>query len=246
MQEDAEGEFSLMFKLGLIDISDTSLYSELEAMEDLLCDEKYRRIRNFRFQADRIRSMCGEYLLRYMLWREYGIPKEEVAFSYGVYRKPELKNQQNLFFNISHSVNRVICGLGTSPIGVDVEFMNPGHTDIARSFYSEDEKRLLEEFEEKDRCRYFYKIWTLKESYLKLLGCGLMAPLNSCSVSETYDGWRIFNSEGRAEDICLWNFEDHEYQFSVCKKQNCSVADPEIEMVPLSEIITWQFMYRKK
>ncbi len=72
--------------------------------------------------------------------------------------------------------------------------------------FSEDEKNFIKTDEE------FTKVWTLKESYLKMLGCGVSSKLNSFSV--------IKNNEVTCiDDYNLISFKLDNYHLSVCYKK---------------------------
>lgn len=121
---------------------------------------------------DQIRSLYSEIFLRKIL-KEYDILDFEIEEN--EYSKPYLK-EQNIFFNISHSGEYLICGVSEREVGVDIEKIGElASLEIADMFFYEEEKRYLEK--SKHKISDFYKIWTLKESYIKFLGKGLSKDL---------------------------------------------------------------------
>ena len=78
-------------------------------------------------------------------------------------------------FNISHSKGRVACAVSDRPVGIDIEKLTEkSDTDIknfAKRYFVENEIALLEK--EEYSALAFYKIWTKKEAYSKMLGSAL-------------------------------------------------------------------------
>ena len=76
-----------------------------------------------------------------------------------------------IFFNISHSSNYVVCAIGDKPVGIDIEGGRKGRQNLARRFFDRAESDWIEEAESDER---FFRIWTLKEAYGKATGRGVL------------------------------------------------------------------------
>ena len=110
--------------------------------------------------------------------------------------KPIYKHKPDLFFNLSHSGNVVVCAIGSSPVGIDVEGNRNIRLNTAKRFFTEAEYRwvgegqlgrgeesvITAESDEQQACsenptieqkKRFLRIWTLKEAYSKLTGEGI-------------------------------------------------------------------------
>lgn len=85
-------------------------------------------------------------------------------YSLGEYGKPL---SEKCFFNISHSANYVVLGIGAKPIGVDVELIKEYKDELKTFISSKEEASFI-----KDELSFF-QIWTSKESLLKCEGSGL-------------------------------------------------------------------------
>lgn len=80
--------------------------------------------------------------------------------------KQYLKNK-DLFFNISHKRDMLVIVLSNTEVGVDVEYIEGKYiknTSILKYFFTAKEKTLISNNIE------LKKIWTQKESYIKLVG----------------------------------------------------------------------------
>jgi len=115
-------------------------------------------------------SLAGYGLLYYGLAQYYGIDNK-LAVGENQMGKPYLINHPNIHFNISHSQNFVVCAISDQQIGVDIEVERMVSNDLAQRIMTKTE---LEQFNLMgNSVSYFFKIWTLKESYMKYTGEGL-------------------------------------------------------------------------
>ena len=94
--------------------------------------------------------------------KKYNVKSKIITNEYG---KPYLENNE-LYFNISHSGDYTVIAVGDSEIGVDIQKLSYKPKVIKR-FYNEKEKELATNEIE------FTKIWTIKEAYVKKIGIGL-------------------------------------------------------------------------
>ncbi len=114
----------------------------------------------------------------HFLSRFTGKPAEDFKIERTSKGKPYLPNH-DLCFSLSHSGEKLLfaCCFDRE-IGVDIEF-NKARSQwrqLANRFFAEDEKKEATSIEK------FLEIWTLKESYLKMLGGGIDRELKSFSI----------------------------------------------------------------
>lgn len=153
--------------------------------DKLLCcvsDEKKERISRFHLFEDAQRTLLGDVLARYAICNRLGIRNKDLVLGTNDYGKPVLHKPNGIHFNISHSGNWVVCAVNNSTVGIDVEIVKPIDLNIADRFFSKDEYISFTNQPEKTKLMYFYMIWTLKESYIKMEGKGLSIPLNSFTI----------------------------------------------------------------
>ena len=95
----------------------------------------------------------------------------DYEIAYNSQGKPYFLSNREIFFNISHSSNYVVCAIGDKPVGIDIEGGRKGRQNLARRFFDRAESDWIEEAESDER---FFRIWTLKEAYGKATGQGVL------------------------------------------------------------------------
>lgn len=210
---------------------DDNLYKYLL---NLVSFEKQEKIKKYRFKEDKLRTLCGDVLLRYILINFYDIKNEQIAFYKNDYGKPFLKDLP-FFFNISHSGEWVICAVSNENIGADIEIIKHTNLSIGERFFSKEENEYLNNTSKEEKEKAFFNIWTLKESYVKYIGQGLSMPLNSFSFKFERDLVKLHDSSNNIKNL---NFRQYfikdNYIVSVCSNLSC--FPQQIDIINLSEM----------
>ena len=186
----------------------------VERLARSLAADEWERARRFRFDRHRRRYQVGRGVLRELLGAYLGMPAREVVFSYGPRGKPFLGGPAaaaaGLSFNLSNSHELALVGLLRGPeIGVDVEFLKPMPEleQIAERFFSASERAALRELPADQKREGFFNCWTRKEAYLKAVGEGLAAPLDSFDVTLIPGAPpRMLTLKGDAERARRWSY----------------------------------------
>ena len=163
-------------------LTDAVLYDRAYA-----CVSPDRRERLDRIKAERERclSLGGALLLRHAL-RERGAGEPEIA--YGPHGKPYCADLPDVHFNISHSGDYAVCAVASAPVGCDIERIVPYRLRVAERCFAPEELAALNVLpDEAARTELFFRFWTLKESFLKCVGCGITEPLSSVSFDLSGD-----------------------------------------------------------
>lgn len=132
--------------------------------------EKQQRILRQRVKQNADTMVIGGALARYMLWKDFRI-LWDAHIACGELGKPYLSDYPDVHFNISHSGQYVACAVHDSPVGVDIQMIARYRPDIAKRVCTPAEIIQIETHDNPNT--EFTKIWTQKEAYLKMLGCGL-------------------------------------------------------------------------
>jgi len=182
--------------------------------------DKSERLRRFYHDQDKYRGLFADLLIRDTIRQRTALPNEEISFTTNEYGKPFLKNRDDVQFNLSHSGAWVVGVVDTRPVGGDVEQVQPIDLSISEHYFSPDEHQDL--IRKPDKFDYFFTLWALKESYIKILGKGLSHPLNAFSIKFADNDEIVIKVEGkRIEDIFFKQYHiDNEYKMAVCATHN--------------------------
>lgn len=132
----------------------------------LLPSERREYAFHFKHPEDQKRSALAWLLLAYGLRKEYGmeaVPKFRKAAS----GKPFFPETHMPFFNLSHSGNFVGCAVHDQEIGLDIQEITEPRDSLIRRVCTQDELASLKSSQD------FCRIWTMKESAVKLTGEGI-------------------------------------------------------------------------
>lgn len=125
----------------------------------------------------------------------YSIDKDRLTIARGLYGKPYFINYKDLHFNISHSDNKIVCAISTTPIGVDIEKISSPNLMLAKRFFLPLESFLIFSAKLKImKTLCFYTIWTRKEAYVKNIGKGLSIRLNSFNVLDASTNYEFYTT----------------------------------------------------
>jgi 4'-phosphopantetheinyl transferase len=145
---------------------DNLSYERLYAAAD---DRRRTKADAMRFLEDKRRCLAAGALLRYALSQlgigDYQVETEERG-------KPYLKGLP-VHFSLSHSGSFVLCALSDAPVGCDIQQIQQANGQLARRYFAPGEIALLENLPPEQAREQFCRLWVLKESLGKALGCGL-------------------------------------------------------------------------
>ena len=175
-------------------------YADIRCLEnETLFREKVKQLSPYRQQKiailrndrDRNRSLGAGLLLDHGL-AVYGLQERGVEYDIGQWGKPALKYHPEICFSLSHSGDYAICTIGDRPVGNDIEHVREGRLKVANRFFAEEELAWLYEAEtEEERTGRMFRLWTMKESFLKVIGRGMSLSLKDFVI-------RMDEESGRA------------------------------------------------
>ena len=196
-----------MIHLYLADIEDLEKINDIEGALKLLTEERRRKYLKLRNEKARRECLAAGLLLRKVL-EIHGVDLKTVHTNDD--GKPEA---EGICFNLSHSGNVVICAASKDNVGCDIEKIGSAPKRVAERFFCEDEIDWIESFANEDKNREFFRIWTMKESYLKMTGEGLRTALNSFRV---FPDILKISREGNMQPCLMKEYKYSGYKITVC------------------------------
>jgi 4'-phosphopantetheinyl transferase len=156
----------------------------LTGVEAVLSREELSRAGAFRSVRDYRRFVVAHTALRHILSQYTGIRPGELRFTKGSQGKPCLAAITSVRFSLSYSGEIAVIAVSQhGEIGVDVERVrNLAWGRLANRHFTPREVSTLHALVRSERRRGFFRLWTCKEAFLKAVGVGLTAPLNSFEV----------------------------------------------------------------
>lgn len=147
-----------------------------------LPDWRRRKAAQFRFAADRRRSVAAWLLLRRMLSAR-GIDADALPVTENAFGRLEFGPSVGVSFSISHAGERVMAAVSSRPVGCDVEWIVPLREGVAEACLAAEELEAIRAVPEgPSRNRAFCRLWVRKESYAKACGRGFSLDPKSFSV----------------------------------------------------------------
>ncbi len=189
------------------------------AKKHLICDlsaDEIAKCNAYFFEKDKLSCLIGKSLVRRIL--SYYYPKikpHEWCFSIGKYGKPFANHEQvsaAFSFNLSHSREFVVCAVCCfGEIGVDVEYIRKmDDMDSVAQNFSSCETEAIRRVQGHDKLELFYRIWTLKEAYVKAIGLGLTVPLSDFGFEFSDTDNIVLHVDSiptSNNSVCFWSFD---------------------------------------
>lgn len=117
---------------------------------------------------------------------------------YNEHGKPYLKNNE-LYFNISHDKNITVLVTSDKEIGVDLEYLTY-KPSVVNKYFTPREQEIIKKSENKEYD--FTKIWVMKESYVKMLGIGILYGLEKVDTINLIKKFEIIDKKEYLIAIC--------------------------------------------
>lgn len=175
------------------------------------------------------RLSLGAWLLLDYALTQKGIDTKKIAFSYNDKGKPFLSSHSHIHFNLSHSEDMVMCVISDKEVGCDIQKIRTVAENISDRYFHPDEAEFLNKISiSKEKQRAFFRLWTLKESYIKALGLGFSCPMKSFCIDIEKDGAVLKTAPSKDFEPYFKEFDlGEEYCCACCSKTN-SFATPKI------------------
>ncbi|MGN0462518.1 MAG: 4'-phosphopantetheinyl transferase family protein [Ruminococcus sp.] len=221
-----------MTKTYLIDTAFLDDNSAFQRFYSKTSPYRQKKTDSFRFRKDKNLCLGAGVLLDYAL-KEFSLSEKEMTYSVGEFGKPHFVNHSHIHFNLSHSHKCVIASVSDKAVGCDIELVTEQNLDIAERFFHKNEYMYLKSLNSpKEQTSAFFRLWTLKESYVKALGTGMTKPFDEFAVEF---GEKITLTDSQCENPHFFReYPFGEYMIACCSEQD-SFQD-ELRIITLKDL----------
>ena len=154
-------------------------------------------------------------------------------YEIGEWGKPVLKYYPEICFSLSHSGDYAICTIGDKPLGNDIERVKDGRLKVADRFFAKEELAwLYEAEEEQEQTQRMFRLWTMKESFVKAIGRGMSLSLQDFVIHMDEESGRV--RVRHTVDAKYYHMREYReiagYCTSVCVQDSADIA---YSMIPI-------------
>lgn len=235
------------YYIDVTQFEDRNLYREKLR---LLSPCRQQKTAQLKLEKDRQRSLGAGIALDHAL-KIYGrgLRERDMEYVFGAWGKPSFRDYPEIHFSLSHSGDYALCSIGECPVGNDIERIRPGRLKVAERFFTARELGFLygrtdegtkniqevcagsamghKGISEEEVTKRMFRIWTMKESFLKVTGRGMTLPLKDFSVIVDAERDRARVEYG--SDNVSYHMKEYEdipgYRAAVCCQAGSQAAE---------------------
>lgn len=191
-----------MIKIYITDVSDLSIDTEiLKTLPDIRVD-KINKLQN---NKEKVLSYGASLLIN-----KYVLNGDKSAYFVDSNGKPY--STTGLEFNLSHSDNMIILAVSENKIGCDIQkFSERNFERMAKFVFHKNEVDLLSFANNK--ADTFFKLWTKKEAFLKLIGTGFTR--NATNIDLSKDKYTE-----NSKEYYFFHWKADDYYISICTENS--------------------------
>lgn len=192
--------------------------------------QRQARAEGYKLVEDRRRSIAAGALLQLAMDRA-GIPVTARKTTKTEHGKPVLCGDwaDRFHFSLSHSGDIVLCAFGVTPVGADVEQPGRALPKIVERKCPPGEWHWLQA--QPDPAAAFFRLWVLKEAYVKAIGTGLTLGLDRYEIR--FDEPIRVLRDGVIEPWQFYEHMLHGYPAAVCAAEALDCIWEEIDLQAL-------------
>jgi 4'-phosphopantetheinyl transferase len=156
---------------------------DLEAALKEISEQRREQALKFKYELGQRLCVLAYLLLKKGLRETYGITENPI-FEYNEHGKPSIVGHPEIFFNLSHCKEAVVCVVSDQPIGVDVESIREYRESLVN--YTMNDEEICEIESSENPAASFIRFWTMKEATMKLIGTGISNDMKTVIDSSKY------------------------------------------------------------
>ena len=214
-----------MIKTYIMDVRQLESESAFDTVLQAVSPYRRQKIALLKHKKDKNRSLGAALSLNAAL-KDYGLEERSMEYDLEKQGKPVFRYYPEIHFSLSHSGDFAICSIGEMESGSDIEWVRSGKARLAERFFAEEELAWIRKAdsaeEQEDR---MFRIWTMKESFLKVTGFGMSLPLKEFAVVMDDEGAIFLRHHVNEKTYFMkeytmpeYSVEDTRYKVSVCSE----------------------------
>ena len=174
-------------------------YKEMTPSRKSRCDR-------YRFEADKMRMLCAEALLKELVFEITGANSADTVIENKENGAPfAVAGGKEFFASISHSKDFVAVALSSAPVGIDIEANGRASKKLVDRVATDEEKAYIYVKSEGENLtaeeqKRFLQIWTAKEAYVKLKEEGIKAGLKNINTIPFFLGKGKYKYIGESKE----------------------------------------------
>ncbi len=185
-----------------------------------ISEEKQARIKTAKRTETKASLLAGELLIRAALNASHGL--ENVKIAVDPHGKPYLPEHPEVHFNLSHSANFAVCTVSDVDCGIDIEQISKPHEVMAMANRFLSVKEHAAVLMSPNPNEAFCRLWTLRESYVKMRGLGFEIGLSTLKCDFHRGVCSIYEKNVLQEDAKFHEWKTvPDFRISVCTKGDC-------------------------
>lgn len=175
----------------LLDINQLRTPGFFDAYLEKVAPVRKKCVEAHKTESGKVQSLGAGVLLNKML-EPFGLNPMEMMLEYGENQKPYIPQLPRFHFNLTHSGNYAAGAWAHSPVGIDLERVKRVPEGIARRFFHRNERLWLEGLSSREeQIQGFFRLWVLKESFMKVTGLGMKLPLDAFEILIEDEGVQV-------------------------------------------------------
>ena len=156
---------------------------DLEAALREISEQRREQALKFRHELGKRLCVLAYLLLKKGLREAYGITENPI-FEYNEHGKPSIVGHPEIFFNLSHCKEAVVCVISDHPVGIDVESIREFKESLIHYTMNDEEIHEIESSD--DPAKTFIRLWTMKEATIKQKGIGISDGMKAVIDTDRY------------------------------------------------------------
>ncbi|MFZ1320224.1 MAG: 4'-phosphopantetheinyl transferase superfamily protein [Ignavibacteria bacterium] len=188
--------------------------NKISNLRKLLSNDETKKADRYRFAKDSNSYIISRGSIRKILSEYISIDADSINISYTEFGKPFIENSK-INFNLSHSGDWCFIAVSLiKDIGIDIEKVRKIEDvlKIADRYFAINEYEHIKNFDSTEQINEFFRIWTLKEAFIKAIGEGLSFPLKNFSVISDKSDSPVLNLFENKDESELWKLDSLECQ----------------------------------